>query len=149
MELDEVTKIEHNDLFRVNQKGTIPYERIDNTLASITIEMDLDVTQIERKVYTYFEMLSDAGGLIGIITTVFAFISSFWNYESLENFMVSRLYKIKKPAEEGESEPEYEQIKESGLPAFKSMFLMCKESFCKCLKVKRTRRETAMKIARE
>ena len=78
--LNEQTKVNRNDLFRVKEKSIIPNEYDDNIWASITVEMDLDVTQIERNVYTFFEMLSDAGGLIGIITAFFAFISSCWNF---------------------------------------------------------------------
>ena len=44
-------------------------------------------------------MLSDVGGLTGILTALFGFIASVWNFEALDDFMVSRLYKIKKPAE--------------------------------------------------
>ena len=80
MQLDEVTKIEINDLFRVKPKSVIPYEIDNNIWASVTVEMDLDVRQIEINVYTIFDMLSDAGGLIGLITTLFAFISSCWNF---------------------------------------------------------------------
>ena len=45
-------------------------------------------------------MLSDLGGYAGIITIIFATISSTWNYNAYDNFMVSRLFKIKKPKDE-------------------------------------------------
>ena len=68
--------------------------------------MDLDLMQYERTVYTMFDMLSDIGGLTGIIAIVFGFINSTWNYNAFDNFMVSRLFKIKKPKDEiDEDEP--------------------------------------------
>ena len=64
---------------------------------SITLEMDLNVNNYERNVLTYFDMLSDIGGLTGILGTIFALISAQWNYNSFDNHMISRLFKIKKP----------------------------------------------------
>ena len=83
-----------NDLFTVNEKKTLPYENTDGAWLSITFEMSLDVTTIERNSYTMFDMFSDVGGLFGIFSTIFAMISSVWNYNSFDNFMVSRLFKI-------------------------------------------------------
>ena len=51
----------------------------------------------ERKVYTIIDMLSDIGGLTGIIATMFGIMNATWNYNAFDNFMVSRLFKIKKP----------------------------------------------------
>ena len=45
-------------------------------------------------------MLSDVGGLSGLFVTVFAMLAGIWNFNSFDNFMVSRLFKIKKPKEE-------------------------------------------------
>ena len=54
-------------------------------------------------------MLSDIGGLTGIVTIVFATISGTWNYNAFDNFMVSRLFKIKKPKDEfDEDDPVFE-----------------------------------------
>ena len=105
--LDKLTKNERDDLFTINQKANIPYESFDNVWLSITLEMDLDVSHIERDVYTFFDMLSDVGGLTGILTTLFSFLASIWNFEALDDFMVSRLFKIKRPAESFKAD-EYE-----------------------------------------
>ena len=98
--LDEITKIGIDNLFRMNGLSAMPYEKPDNTWVFVSIEMDLNVMQYERNVYTVFDLLSDWGGLNGIIITVFSVISATWNYLSFDNFMVSRLFKIKKPDEE-------------------------------------------------
>ena len=89
-----------DDLFKINQLVPLPYEDNDNVWISVTIEMDLNVMHYERKVYTIFDMLSDVGGLSGILTTIFWVLSAIWNYQAFDNFMVSRLFKMRKPSEE-------------------------------------------------
>ena len=58
--------------------------------------MNLDVLWYERQVYTFFDMLSDVGGLMGIISTTFNFVISLWTFEYFQDYMISRLFKIKK-----------------------------------------------------
>ena len=58
--------------------------------------MNLDVLWYERQVYTFFDMLSDVGGLMGIIATTFNFVISLWTFEYFQDYMISRLFKIKK-----------------------------------------------------
>ena len=50
----------------------------------------------ERTLYTFFELLSDVGGLSGILVTIFTVVVSIWNFNSFENIMVSNLFKIRK-----------------------------------------------------
>ena len=115
--------------------------------------MNLNIMHIERKLYTVFDMLSDWGGFNGILLTFFAMISAIWNHLSFENFMVSRLFKIKKPEKEIEGFSKYynksEYIMLGRFPYFKECLLsiipkgcciLCRSSeYCK-----RTRRELAM-----
>ena len=98
--LDSVTLIPMTGLFRLTQQTILPYERFDNTWVSVTIEMDLNMMNYERQVLTVFDMLSDIGGLTGIIATVFGILNAAWNFNAFDNFMVSRLFKLKKPKEE-------------------------------------------------
>ena len=72
----------------------LPYEEPTNVWQAVTFEMDLSVLQIERQVYTVFDMLSDVGGLTGIVAILFQLVTSLWNFNSFDNFMVSRLFKI-------------------------------------------------------
>ena len=92
--LDEWTMINLEFLFRINKQEVLPYEKFDNTWVSVSIEMDLDVMQYERQVYTVLDMLSDVGGLTGILMTVLGTFVATWNHNSFDNFMVSRLFKI-------------------------------------------------------
>ena len=98
--LDKLTLIMKEDLFRLTEQKLLPYERFDETWISVTIEMDLNMTHYERKVYTVFDMLSDVGGLNGIFITIFGIITSLWQFNAFDNYMVSRLFKIKKPRDE-------------------------------------------------
>ena len=59
-----------------------------------TVEVDLALQTYERSIYTMFEMLSDIGGLTGIFISIFSIFIAIWNFNVLDNFIVSRLYKI-------------------------------------------------------
>ena len=62
--------------------------------------MDLSMREYERKHYTFFDYLSDIGGLTGMLIPVFSIILKIWNYNSFDNYVASRLFKIKKPSSE-------------------------------------------------
>lgn len=78
----------------------MPYEHSDNVWVSVTIEMSLDLIRYDRKLYTSFDVLSDIGGLSGMIFYLFAVILKIWNYNAFDNYMVSRLFRLKKTDEE-------------------------------------------------
>ena len=73
----------------------MPYEKIDNVHMMITVEMDLNVTALLRTRYTALDLMAQFGGFIGIWGKVFAFLMSAWNYQAVQNFMVTRLYKVR------------------------------------------------------
>ena len=75
----------------------MPYEFNDDVWISVTIEMSLDLFKYDRQMYTIFDMLSDVGGLSGIIITVTSIFLKVWNRHSFESYMASRLFKINKP----------------------------------------------------
>ena len=90
-----MTKQEYEDLFKLTRKEVLPYEKFDNTWISVTIEMDLNLMTYERTLYTMFDLLSDVGGLSGILVTIFSVLITCWNYNSFENLLVSNLFNIK------------------------------------------------------
>ncbi len=97
MNLEELTKLEFDHLFRINKRDTLPYEREDTIWVSVTIGRDLDLGNYERNVYTSLDLFSDIGGFQGLLVSLLAMVSSAWNYHNFANFMVSRLFRIKKP----------------------------------------------------
>ena len=93
--LDDWTKTEMSDLFKLVPQTSYSYEKPDNTWLSITVEMNLDLMTYERTIYTMFDLLSDIGGLSSILISIFAVIASTWNYDKFDNMMVAHLFKIK------------------------------------------------------
>ena len=71
----------------------MPYEWDDNIWVSIAIEMDLDLLEYTRSRYTAFDLLSDVGGISGMFASIFAVFMAAWNYNALDNLMVTRLFK--------------------------------------------------------
>lgn len=63
----------------------------------LTIEYNLNQTIIARDGYTYFDILSDIGGMQSILISFIVIFISIWNYNMLDNFLVTRLYKVNKP----------------------------------------------------
>ena len=86
--LNDITETDVNGLFSLNTKLLLPYEKNDSTCISVTIEMDPNLTLYERSVYTVFDMLSDLGGLNGILMTICGIICATWNYNAFDNRMV-------------------------------------------------------------
>ena len=46
--------------------------------------------------YSTFDLLSDIGGLSGMLYSIFAFFMRLWMYNYPDNFMVSQLFKVKR-----------------------------------------------------
>ena len=57
--------------------------------------MNLDQNLIERSGYTVVDILSDVGGLQGILISGIGFILSIFNHNYLENYLVFKLFKSK------------------------------------------------------
>ena len=72
--LNDVTKMEIEGLFSMQRQYSRPYEESDNTWIMVTVEMDTNLTVYDRSVYTYFDLLSDIGGLNGILMTIVGLI---------------------------------------------------------------------------
>ena len=55
--------------------------------------MNYDLTIIERDGYTILDVLSDVGGLQGILISAIAVVLNIINHNQLENYLVSKLFK--------------------------------------------------------
>ena len=55
--------------------------------------MNMDRTLIERKAYTILDILSDLGGLQGILISGISFLLSILNYNHLNSYLASQLFK--------------------------------------------------------
>ena len=58
--------------------------------------MELDAILISRVNFTFFDALSDIGGIQSVLGSFFSILLVALNHEHLENYMASRLYKLKK-----------------------------------------------------
>ena len=92
--LDDWTEIAMTDLFKLVPQATRPYEKPNNVWLCITVEMDLSLMTYERTVYTMFDLLSDVGGLQGIMFYLFASLAAAWNFNRFDNMMIASLFKI-------------------------------------------------------
>ena len=61
----------------------------------MTIEMNHDLITVQRNSYNFFDMLSDVGGVHTAIYAVLGAILAIFNYKNFDNYMASRLFKIK------------------------------------------------------
>ena len=106
------------------------------------IERSLDLLKVERRVSTLTDLMSDVGGVFGLLVMFGRVFSRLWNFNSFNNFLVSRLYKIMKPKEKLKENTSYfnrsEFFTKSNLP-------QCLTFLCRY----RTRKEIAMRKARE
>ena len=94
--LDSLTEFETNKPFILNEKPSRPSNIDLNMISQIDIEMDLDLIEISRTNFTFFDALSDIGGIQSVLSSLFSILLVVLNYEHLENYMASRLYKLKK-----------------------------------------------------
>ena len=63
---------------------------------NIAIERNLDMKLIDREGYTVLDYLSDMGGMQNIVQSVLIIVLSFWNYNFLDDFLVSKLFRYEK-----------------------------------------------------
>ena len=152
IEFDNATLRQEQGLFKLNQLPNLPYEQDDNTWISVTLEMDLSLTQYQRNVYTLFDWLSDIGGLSGMLFSLFALFMAAWNYNQFDNYMVHRLFKMKKPDDQIDASTPYflrsEYIKADFYPNLLDWLLSFFPEACSN-KCKRSRRWNTQAKARE
>ena len=149
IELNEFTMNERTDLFTVVQLANLPYEWPDNVHLMLTIEVDLSLLVYERTIYTMFEMLSDVGGLSGIFMSIFSVFIAVWNFNTLDNFMVSRLYKVQKTPSKSTKPYDADFFPtRSYLPNVRDLMFAISAGGCCCRWCRPSRREKAMLDAR-
>ena len=66
----------------------------------LSFEFDLDLTVIQRIGYTIPDLLSDIGGIEALTFSLFSIILRFWNYNNLDNHLISKFFKLKDKSQE-------------------------------------------------
>lgn len=93
--MDEFTEMRDTRIFKLNRLPQIPAENHDWTQMEISIEMNLDVTMVSRSYYSLLDVLSDIGGILQVLLTSITFSLIILNYQHIDNFLVTSLFKIK------------------------------------------------------
>ena len=95
-----------------------------------------------------FDLLSDIGGLQGILVSLLALSLSVWNYKAVENHLVTRLFKVSKPGgdqpgNDAHADEAVSLHRDNLIPGLKDWLFDCFPERC-CY---RNRREKAMQKA--
>ena len=94
--MHDLTAVEDNSIFSLKLQPYRSYEYDYITQFDLTLEVGLDLMMIERKNYTLLDVLSDVGGVYNFFFASFSVLIGICNYNSFDNYMASRLFKIKK-----------------------------------------------------
>ena len=92
MQLGPLTEIEGN-IFGIRAKTRRPYEFLDDVHTVVSYEFDLNMYRIDREAYNTLDWLGDLGGLKEALTIVLGAVIATFNYNTLENYIVSQLYR--------------------------------------------------------
>lgn len=63
-------------------------------MLDVTVEMNLNQVVTAREGYNLLDLLSDVGGMQGLLISGCAFWLGIWNYHFLDNFLVTKLYRL-------------------------------------------------------
>ena len=91
--LDEVTELLDSSVFSMKEVYESPFLLDKGLLQGYSIMMSMDQLVIERSGYTLLDVLSDIGGIQGILISGISFILSILNHNHLDNYLVAKLFK--------------------------------------------------------
>ena len=91
----DYTKEIDRNVFRVQPLSIQSYEKHDGTQSDITIERSLNLQIYSRSGYTLLDLIANVGGLRTIMAFVLTQLMGYWNFNSVQNYMVSRLFSYK------------------------------------------------------
>ena len=81
-------------MFTLTPMTVRSYEQDKDTQFDMTIEMNMNLKMIQRNSYSILDLLSDIGGMLGMLISGINFLLIFWNYNYFENYLVTRLFKL-------------------------------------------------------
>lgn len=91
----------------------------DGTQFDITFERSLNLQIYSRSGYTILDLIANVGGLRTIMAFVLTQLMGYWNFNSVQNYMVSRLFSYKCVASaKPDSEPMQINGKTNGLAEY-------------------------------
>ena len=70
--------------------GLVGEDDID--IVSIEFAMSMDKISVQRSIYTSLDLLSDIGGIQGILFSLFAIVVALFNSDHFDEYFIARLY---------------------------------------------------------
>ena len=89
-----MTKLEDSSVFKLDKRALIPYMDVEELVQGIQVDHDANLTLLQRDGYTIIDILSDVGGIQGILLSGITLFLSVWNYNQLEDYLATKLYKF-------------------------------------------------------
>lgn len=86
-------------LFTIDRLQSFAYEYSDSVHVAVYFEMNLSLTHYERTVYTVLDLLSDIGGLSGMLLSLFSALMGLWNKNLMQNTLAVLLFKVSTPGQ--------------------------------------------------
>lgn len=83
------TNVEIPNVFKMSEIGKRPYEFPDNVHVSVAIELQSDLTVLNRQVYSVLDWLGDIGGLSEALFFIGATVLMLFTFGSLEIMLVT------------------------------------------------------------
>ena len=97
VDFDDLTFLKSHDLFKITESSTSVRTNLadENQVIELGFVMNPDLHVIERSGYSLLDLLSDIGGVQGILQSFFSLLVGILNYDYLSDSLASRLYKYK------------------------------------------------------
>ena len=109
-----------------------------------------------RKCYSFLDLLSDMGGMIGVLMGFFSSVVGCFNFNNFDNFMISRLFKVKKiNAKTNQSNSYFQRAEFIDHSNYRNILeyfidkMPCMKRICCCQCCRKSRSQRGMDKARE
>ena len=85
-------------VFKFVETAKRPFEFDNQVHISITFEVDLDLTVIDRQVYNVLDWIGDIGGLGEGCFFISTMLLSVIHFGALDNMIISELFRVEEPS---------------------------------------------------
>lgn len=92
--LDEITQLSDPGLFKLESSSVSFKPHEPDLIQGIEVSMSRDLVVIQRTGYTVLDLLSDVGGLQGILLYAISLLLSIANSDQLTQYLVEKLFKV-------------------------------------------------------
>ena len=86
------TQEDEKEIFSILEIAKRPYELPNSVHVAINFELNLDLTVIDRQVYSLLDWLGDMGGMLEALVYLSTFVLAIINYGQFKAMLVSALF---------------------------------------------------------